>query len=131
MSWIIFDSVVKLTPSIRQAMIMNDLIASSFFLSFSCTISSTLLIVYRIYDSLSNQDNHSKKRFIHIVDALVQSAAAYALALLVAAIAVVVLVTSKDNPTLSMNAVLNYEGNAILYFVSVRTFSVQILGKFQ
>ena len=130
MSWIIFDSVVKLIPSIRQATIMNDLIAASFFLSFSCTISSTLLIVYRIYDSLSNQNNHSKKRFIHIVDALVQSTAAYALALLVAAIALVILATSKDSPTLSINTVLTYEGISILFFVSVRTFGIQILVKF-
>ena len=109
---------------------MNDLYASGLFSSFSSTVSSTLLIVYRIYNSLSNGDNHSKKRFMHIVDALVQSAAAYSLALMVAAIAVVVLVTSRDAPTLSMFAVLNYESVSILFFVSVRIFAVQILGKF-
>ena len=129
MSWIIFDSVVKLIPSIRQATIMNDLIAASFFLSFSCTISSTLLIVYRIYNSVSNQGNHSKKRFMHIVDALVQSAAVYSLALLVAAIVLVVLITSGDNYTLPLFAVQNYEGTSILFFISVRTFGIQILGK--
>ena len=111
-------------------MIVNDLIASGLFSSFACTISSTLLIVYRIYNSLSNhRDNHSKKRFVHIVDVLVQSAAAYSLTLIVAAIAGVVQATSGGNGTLSMLALLSYEGNALLYFVSVRTFGVQILGK--
>ena len=108
-------------------MILNDLIASGYFSSFSCTISSTLLIVYRIYNFVSDQDNHSKKRFMHIVDVLVQSAAAYSLALMAAAIAGVVLITSRDKPTLSMFAVLNYECSAILFFVSVRIFDVQIL----
>jgi len=110
-------------------MILNDLIASGYFSSFSSTISSTLLIVYRIYNSLSNQDNRSKKRFVHIVDVIVQSAALYSLALMVAAIAAVVLVTSGDKPTLSLFAVLNYECSAILFFVSVRTFDIQMLGK--
>ena len=129
MSWIIFDSAIKLAPSLRQGMIMNDLLASGYFSSFACTISSTLLIVYRIYNSVSNRDNHSKKRFMHIVDVVVQSAAAYSLILLVTAIANVVLVTSGDQSPLPMLAVLTYVGTAILTFVSVRTFAVQILGK--
>ena len=107
---------------------MNDLIASGYFLSFSCTISSTLLIVYRIYNSLWNRDSPSKKIFIHIADALVQSAAAYALTLMVAAIAAIVLVT-KDIETEPMYGVLSYEGNAFVFFVSVRTFGLQILDK--
>ena len=111
-------------------MILNDIYASGLFSSFSCTIASTLLIVYRIYNSLSNQNNHSKKRFMQIVDVLVQSAAAYALALMVTAIAEVVLVSSADNFTVSMYAVLTYESIAILSFVSVRTLGIQILGKF-
>ena len=117
--------MVKLTPSIRQYMILDDLVACGYFSSFTCTISSTLLIVYRIYNSLSNGDNHSKKRFIRIVDVLVQSAAAYALALMVVAIGGVVLITSRGSrsyPTVPLYAVLNYEGVAILYFVSVCTF---------
>jgi len=103
-------------------MILNNLIVSGYFLSFTCTISSTLLIVHRIYNSLSKQDTHSKKRFLHIVDVLVQSAAVYSLALLVSAIAGVVLITSGGKPTLSLFAVLNYECSAILFFVSVRIF---------
>jgi hypothetical protein len=83
------------------------------------------LIAYRIYNSVSNQDNHSKKRrFMHILDVLVQSAAVYALALMVSAIGGVVLVTSRDDPTLSLFAVLNYEGTAILIFVTVCPFGV-------
>ena len=112
-----------------QAIILNDLFASGYFLSFACTISSTLLTVYRIYNSVSIRDKHYKKRFMHIVDVLVQSAAVYSLALMVAAIALVVLVTSRDIPTVSMVAVQSYETAAILYFVSVRTFGVQILRK--
>ena len=121
--------MVKLNPSIQQSMILDDLLASGYFSSFACTISSTLLIVYQIYNSLLNRDNHSKKRFIHIVDVLVQSAAVYSLTLLVAAIVLVVLATSRDNATLSVVAVQDYEGGAILIFVSVRTFGVQILDK--
>ena len=66
---------------------------------------------------------------MHIVDVLVQSAAVYSLTLLVAVIALVVLITSRDYPTLSMFAVLGYESDSILFFVSVRTFGVQILSK--
>ena len=121
--------MVKLTPSIQQEQILDDLLASGYFSSFACTISSTLLIVYRIYNSVSNQGNHSKKRFMHIVDALVQSATVYSLALLVAAIVLVVLITSGDNYTLPLFAVQNYEGTSILFFISVRTFGIQILGK--
>ena len=62
----LFYSVVKLTPSIPQNINLNDLLASGYFSSFACTISSTLLIVYQIYNSISNQDNHSNKRFVHI-----------------------------------------------------------------
>jgi len=129
MGFIIFYSAVELTPSLTQGMILNDLIASGYFSSFCSTISSTLLIVYRIYNSLPNHNNRSKKRFLHIVDVLIQSAALYSLALMVAAIAAVVLVASGDKPTLSMFAVLNYECSALLFFVSVRTFGVRILGK--
>ena len=64
---------------------------------------------------------------MQIVDVLVQSAAAYSLILLIAAI--VDLVTSGENPTVSMFAAINYEGVVILSFVSVRGFGVQILGK--
>ena len=80
--------------------------------------------MYRIYNSLSKQDTHSKKRFLHIVDVLVQSAAVYSLAILVSAIAGAVLITSGDQPTLSLFAVLNFESSAILFFVSVRIFGV-------
>ena len=125
MSWIIIFSAAKLT---RQAMILNILYTAGYFSSSSCTISSTLLIVYRIYNSLSNRDNHSKKRFMHIVDVLVQSAAVYSLTLIFAAITEVVLITSGNFATLSMFAVLDYGIGIILPFVSVRTFGIQILG---
>ena len=133
MSFIICYSVFKLTPSNKShSLILADLLASGYFSSFACTISATLLTVYRIYNSTSNRDNHSKKRFIRIVDVLVQSAAAYCLALMVTAIAAVVLVTSstsRDIATVSLYTVLNYKAGAILPFVSVRTFGVQSLGK--
>ena len=128
MSFIIFYSPVKLIPSIQQVTISDNLLASGYFSSFACTISSTLLIVYRICNYVSNRNIHCKKRYVHIVDVLVQSAAAYAFALIVAAIANVV-VASRDNPTLSMFAVIDYGIGAMLPFVSVRTFGVQILSK--
>ena len=110
-------------------MILNHLLVSGYFSTCSSTISSTLLIIYRIYNSLSNEDNHSKKRFLHVVDVLVQSAAVYSLASIVAAIGGVILVTSKDIPSVSVYALLDYESAAILFFVSVCAFGVQILGK--
>ena len=66
---------------------------------------------------------------MHIVDVLVQSAAVYSLAFMVAAILAVVMVTTGDTYSVSLFAVLNYEGVAILSFVSVCAFGVQILGK--
>ena len=110
-------------------MISNDILASGYFSSVSSTISSTALIVFRIYNSVSNQDGLSKKQFMHIADVLVQSAAAYALTLLVTAITGVVEITSGDKTTLSEYAVINYEGVAIFVFASVRTTGVQMLGK--
>ena len=111
-------------------MIMYDLLASGYFSSFACTISSTLLIMYQTYNSLSNWDSHSKKRFIHIVDVLVQSATAYSLTLMVAAIVYVVLATSRDTVTVSIFAVISYEGDAIVCFVSVRTWVFKYRVKF-
>ena len=64
---------------------------------------------------------------MHAVDVLVQSATAYSLALLISAIAMSV--PFRDTPTLSAIAVLYYELSAILYFVVVCTFGVQILSK--
>ena len=65
----------------------------------------------------------NNKRFKHIVDVLVQSAAVYSLALLVSAIAGLVLITSGHDISLSVFAVLNYESSAILFFVSVRFYA--------
>ena len=48
-------------------MISNDILASGYFSSVSSTISSTALIVFRIYNSVSNQDGLSKKQFMHTV----------------------------------------------------------------
>jgi peptidoglycan biosynthesis protein MviN/MurJ (putative lipid II flippase) len=101
---------------------MNILVAAGNLATFSSTISSTLLIVYQIYHSLSQQNDYSKRRFLHIVDVLVQSAVMYALALLVVAI-VEVFITSGQGVTLPMFVAISY-GAAIVYFVSVRTLNV-------
>ena len=66
---------------------------------------------------------------MHIVDVVVQSAAAYSLTLMVAAIMAAFLAASRDVATVAMYAVMNYEGNSILFFVSVHTFGGQILRK--
>ena len=66
---------------------------------------------------------------MRIVDVLVQSAAAYSLALMVAAITLILLITAKDNAVgVSLFMVLNYGTGTILPFVSVRTFGAQTLG---
>jgi hypothetical protein len=106
-------------------MIVISLTTSGYFATFFSTISSTLLIVYRIYHSLSQEDNYSKKRFLHIVDVLVQSAAIYALALLVVAIVGIVFIASgSPATTLPMFAVQSYECSAIFFFISVRNLNV-------
>jgi hypothetical protein len=115
--------MVKFAPSDRQAIIMDSLMASGYFATFFSTISSTLLIVYRIYHSLSQQDNYSKRRFLHIVDVLIQSASIYVLALLVVAIDDIAFIVSGQHFTLPMFAVTNY-GGAIAIFASVRTLNV-------
>jgi hypothetical protein len=102
---------------------VNSLSASGYFVTFSSTISSTFLIVYRIYHSLSQQDNCSKKRFLCIVDVLVQSAAMYALTLLVMAIEDIIFITSGERFNLPMFALSNYSA-AIVIFVSVCTLNV-------
>jgi hypothetical protein len=105
-------------------MILNSLMASGYFATFFSTISSTLLIVYRIYYSLSQQDNYSKEKFLHIVDVLVQSAAMYALALLVLAIVDIICIAFGERTPLPLFAVTSYGCGAIVYFVSVRTLNV-------
>jgi hypothetical protein len=129
MGSIIFFGVVKESqvPSESQTMsrILNSLAASSYFLSLSSTVSSTLLLGYRIYNSTSHPGTHYKKKFMHIVDVVVQSAAVYSLALIVVAIGMVVVIISGGHTNVSLFAVLCYEGCPILIFFSVRTFGVR------
>jgi hypothetical protein len=127
--YFIFYFAIKYTPSHEQVTIMYDLAASGYISSFCSTISSTLLIVYRIHNSLSNQDNRSKKRFRHIVDVLVQSATLYSLALMVPAIGLIVPIACGNKFTLSTFAMETYGATPILFFVSVHPFGVWILGK--
>lgn len=61
-------------------MILNNLIGAALFITATTTSLTASLIVYRIY-SLSRNDplNRAKQTFGKLVDALIQSAAAYAI----------------------------------------------------
>ncbi|KDR71336.1 hypothetical protein GALMADRAFT_144025 [Galerina marginata CBS 339.88] len=57
-----------------------------FFTSLASSLLSTLLIAFRIH-SFSKQNGRSKRRFSHIIEIVVQSAAVYSLALLIVGVA--------------------------------------------
>lgn len=65
-----------------------------FFVSFATSLTTTVLIAYRIYSSARNISDisfsTSKARFTHITEIIVQSAAIYSVILLVAAISGVI-----------------------------------------
>lgn len=96
------SSVEHLTPSPPQARVLNELISAALFTTFACTLSTTLLIIYRLYP-IANRDrgiNTSAQRFKHIVDILIQSAALYSLAALAYAISSVLPLDNTQNTAL-------------------------------
>ncbi|KAF8880596.1 hypothetical protein CPB84DRAFT_1792461 [Gymnopilus junonius] len=79
---IIYSGVVHIKPNEKQASDLNILLAVANFITIATTVLSTLLIAYRIHTVTRKQVIHrgSIAQFNHILEILVQSSAAYALA---------------------------------------------------
>ncbi|KAF8886624.1 hypothetical protein CPB84DRAFT_1964531 [Gymnopilus junonius] len=92
---------VILLPSVtlfaESAIILNRLIAAGLFLTLGTSVITTLLISYRIYSVAGSKDAFpgSRRRFKHIVEILVESAAAYSAATIMLAIVSVLPQTSS------------------------------------
>lgn len=95
-------------------------------MTFGTTLVTTLLIVYRINsatkEGISGRSG-SRTTFMHIVDIIVQSAAAYSLVALLYAISGVIPIASTN-----LVAIFNFQNwIGVLYLtVSVRTLQFQI-----
>ncbi|PPR00850.1 hypothetical protein CVT26_012485 [Gymnopilus dilepis] len=95
---IIIAPIAHFQPSPSQTHTLNALIGSSLFVTSAATITSTLLIAYRIHaTSKHNVLKSSRSRFNHIVEILAESAAAYAVASLALAIESIIPQTSSSN----------------------------------
>ncbi|KAF9563379.1 hypothetical protein CPC08DRAFT_706086 [Agrocybe pediades] len=78
-----------LSPPLAVASIVNKLISASGFITLFSTLLTTLLISYRIHSMTVHEDGTimSNTRFKHVVNILVQSAAAYSFVLVIYAAA--------------------------------------------
>ncbi|PPQ86785.1 hypothetical protein CVT25_012390 [Psilocybe cyanescens] len=82
---IIYFLIVDSDPSQHEIDTSNDIQSGVFFASFATSLSTTVLIAHRIYTS-SRNINGAKKRFIRIIEIIIQSAAVYSAVLLITAI---------------------------------------------
>ncbi|KDR71346.1 hypothetical protein GALMADRAFT_144032 [Galerina marginata CBS 339.88] len=95
-----------------EVVVLVDTIQSAlFFTSLSSSLLATLLIAFRIH-SVSKQGGGPKRRFGHIIEIVVQSAALYSLALLILGIAGTI--TSNS---LAMGGFVNF-GVAVAFTVT-------------
>ncbi|KDR71334.1 hypothetical protein GALMADRAFT_144024 [Galerina marginata CBS 339.88] len=76
----------QLLANLAKLHVVNNIQSALFFTSLSSSLLATLLIAFRIH-SVSKQNGASKRRFGHIIEIVVQSAAVYSLALLMVGIA--------------------------------------------
>jgi len=97
---IIISCLKQQAISNEEAIVLNQLMAAAYLISFGCTLATTSLIAYRIYPIFSHNSllAQSRGRFKRILDILVQSAAVYALELLVQAIGCFI-PTNQSRPT--------------------------------
>lgn len=103
----------------KQAIIMNNLLAAGFFVSFGTSLMATSLIAYRIW-TVYKSDGKSLKRFKNILDIIIQSAAINSVALLLTAITLII----PDSGNI-FNAPLFALGNyAKAFFVAISVCSI-------
>ncbi|KDR71358.1 hypothetical protein GALMADRAFT_144042 [Galerina marginata CBS 339.88] len=67
---------------IKIAVLLDNIEEALFFTSLSSSLLATLLIAFRIH-KVSKQDGRSQRRFGHVIEIVVQSAAIYSFALLI------------------------------------------------
>ncbi|PPR01560.1 LOW QUALITY PROTEIN: hypothetical protein CVT26_013344 [Gymnopilus dilepis] len=79
-----------LKPAVSKISLLNRLLSAQSFITFATTLSSTILIAYRIYSTTREIPGESKQVLNRILESLVQSAAAYSLAAIAVAISSVV-----------------------------------------
>lgn len=119
LSTIIIASVNHLQPSAAVGHTLNNLLSAALFMTFASTMSSTILIAYRIY-SVSRHSvlKETNKRFNGVVELLIQSAAAYSLVSLLYAVEFVVPLTASN---LGTTFPLESYTDVFYSFVAVRT----------
>ncbi|KAH9475578.1 hypothetical protein JR316_0012695 [Psilocybe cubensis] len=103
---IVYFLVVDSDATQNKINISNDIQSATFFMSFATSVSTTGLIAYQIYAS-SRNINGTRKRFLHILEIIIQSAAVYSAVLLVAAVSGAI--PDGDSwPTTAVFALANY-----------------------
>jgi len=100
----------------KEALTFNALESALYFVSFATTITTTLLISYKIY-SVSQDTPLSRGRFKHVTEMVAQSGAVYSCAIFIAAIAAVV---PDNGSTMSRVFALNSYATAFLAPIAVR-----------
>ena len=88
---LIIPGVEHSNPSVNQREVLNHLIAAQTFITLATTVTSTLLIAYRLY-TVSKQEIRQNSRTLiqHIIEIVVHSAAAYSLAAAAQAIILII-----------------------------------------
>ena len=98
---IIIACINDLNPPLDTAVLLDHLTSAATFMTLGSTLLTTSLIAYRIYSVSQESKAHLQRRpFVAILDAFVQSAAAYTLVSLLFAIEGVVPFTRSTGATL-------------------------------
>lgn len=90
LSSIIILFATKAQPTHHQALMVDRLESSGYFVSAATSLTATFLIAYRINSLSKDGLSESRGRFKQIIEMLVQSVIFYSLALVVQAVAVVI-----------------------------------------
>lgn len=95
----------------------NHVTSAAMFTTLAETVSTTILIAYRIYSASNHILRREKRRFYNILEIVVQSSFIYSLALV--ANAVIDAIQPNDSNASTMSTASNYVCT-ILYAVAVR-----------
>ncbi|KAF9562352.1 hypothetical protein CPC08DRAFT_706728 [Agrocybe pediades] len=101
-----------------RTQLMNVLTAALFFMSALTSLISTYLIAYRIYVA-SRLTGASKRRFMDVIDIVVQSSAVYTLSVLAVATYAVIPFQDSDSATIAIDTVVNYLGSIALPLIGI------------
>lgn len=107
-----------LNPSPSQSETLNKLIGAIFLLAFATTLITTLLISYRIHSFFKEDlSNGFRSRFKHVVEILIQSAAAYSVVTIAFAV-VSIIPTETSVPVLDARSYTS----SLYFFTAVRLY---------